>query len=206
MRTPREALRVPGLTSLLLAKSHTALSVALAATALAAGLPETAHALSVEQISLGAGYATPLGDQRVGLGDAAAFQFDVFASGFEALGPGVRVHSSLHYQKHDVSASSTADYHLFSATVGLSAQGGAPNAFFRPYFSLLVGAAVDWLSLSGFNSQINSSLGFAARAVPGVEFPIAGSLTGSVSMPVQHFVLGRPLSVWQGLVQLRYAL
>lgn len=183
----------------------------IASSLLAAPL---SHALEFTQVGFGMSRAVPMANPYVAFGATTGFQVEALAT-TETFGPNYKFHLAMQYQGYDLRNTATASYNLVSVLGGFTAQyqpvtgkgrAGSPAPFFNPFFSVLLGGAIDWLNLPGGNANIVTSFGGTIQAIPGIEFPIFDRLSGSVSFPIQAFFLGNGLYIWNSMFHLRWAL
>ncbi len=196
--------------------------VAVGATLL---LPSSeAQALDISQIGVGITRTAAMGNYYAAFGSTTGFYAEALGTPLEnSMGSAFRLHAAVEFQRYSLKNTTSSAYNLMSFGLGITAQqptgngqshgrGHASSGYHHlttvsPFFSLLLGGALDWLSLNGTNSQVVTSFGGSAQVIPGLEFPIVDKLTGAISFPTQAFILGgKQLYIWNALFHLRLAL
>ncbi|MBL7714492.1 MAG: hypothetical protein JNL01_03425 [Bdellovibrionales bacterium] len=174
-------------------------------------VPE-AKAAQVSELGIGFSRTAPMGMQYVGFRGGWSFFTEALVNGTSFLGPAYKLHFAAQFQTYPIANQTGVSYNLASVVAGLHIQTptgkrGTMTAV-SPFFSLLGGAAFDWLSLSATNTAANLvvSAGGALQAIPGIEFPLTNSMGLAASFPIQGFFMAKPLYVWNGLLHLRISL
>ncbi len=180
-----------------------------------------AQAIDISQVGVGVARTVTLGNYYAAFGSTTGFYAEALTTGLDnSLGSAFKIHAAVEYQRYTLKNTTSSAYNLMSFGIGLTVQqptgngsahgrGHTPHHLttVSPFFSLLLGGAVDWLSLNATNASVNASFGGSAQVIPGIEFPIVDRLTGALSFPTQAFLLGgKQLYIWNALFHLRWAL
>lgn len=136
---------------------------------------------------------------RVGFG-AAAYLGEVAT--------GTHLVASLGYQPYRLKNADDVSLNFLNMMAGAQLRGGKQVLGLAPAVALQLGAAYGWTSIANATgTTLNSKVYFTAAAVPSLEFPIWGSLSGSVNLEAQ-VIFNRPsnLIVFSESLMLRWSL
>jgi len=171
---------------------------------------EAAHALSLGSVGLSGGLARPMG-----------FQYQAFDGGWHvgaeialeglSLGSNLESVMAIHYQGFNLRTVQSAGYHIATASLGLIAYGGptggkGAGGGLKPFFGVLVGGAVDWLTFRAPQVNMSASVGASIQLQPGLAYSLTDSFEVRATTTVQTLFLSRNLWVFQPALGVRYRL
>ena len=160
----------------------------------------------LSRVGFGLKFPQPLGsfsqkvDPSVGFDVDVLFDRPTIASQTDIIFRGI-------YQPFQIKNFSGTTLNTWSLLGGLETHGKGAAFGIQPTFSVLIGGAYASYAYSGASSSTaNSNLYFTTQIGAGIAFPIYGSLTGMLDLPVT-FVFAKPVfTTWNQVVSLRWAL
>jgi hypothetical protein len=144
----------------------------------------------ISSFSAGAGLVVPVGSQYITLGNAPDLEASVYVTQ-QGLGPDCPLRFSGLYVPFSVKniPNASANLGVLGVLGGVEVHSPGSQGKIAPYFGAQIGAGYEFLTFpGGSNNSQNATIAFAARALPGIEFPFSPALSLMIEIPVTALI------------------